>query len=403
MRVNNDGYLCVIIERTDMAILKIYNEITTEEGKQMNRWCMGTDGVCFKDIDEFVASMDENDKSIDVRIHCEGGSVTEGWAIYDKLRATTKEITCTVEGKCASMATVILMAAPKERRRAYQNAKFCVHNPFMPAMALGEYVTADDLERTGKQLREEQERILNLYVERCGCNKEEMQSLMNDDKYIDSEKAMAIGLIGEVLAPVSAKKSENNIINKKEEMNEKKVEVKQSLLDKILAKVGLARIEDVVLDMELSTANGETITIEREEGEPQIGDVASPDGEHAMPDGTTIVIAEGVISEIRPAEEQTEEEEEETNEVEDLKKALADKDAEIADLKAQLETKAKTTEDLAILNAVKMAGGTVWLAKVCSTYKVEGRKVSGVIAKKAAEEVTENAIEKELRERRSKK
>lgn len=401
MRVNNDGYLCVIIERTDMAILKIYNEITTEEGKQMNRWCMGTDGVCFKDIDEFLASMDEDDKSIDVRIHCEGGSVTEGWAIYDKLRATDKEITCTVEGKCASMATVILMAAPKERRRAYQNAKFCVHNPFMPTMALGEYVTAEDLERTGKQLREEQERILDLYVNRCGCDKEEMQALMNEDKYIDSEKAMAIGLIGEVLAPVSAKKSENNIINKKEEMNEKKVEVKQSLLDKILAKVGLARIEDVVLDMELSTADGETITIEREEGEPQIGDVASPDGEHAMPDGTTIVIAEGVISEIRPAEEQTEEEE--TNEVEDLKKALADKDAEIANLKAQLEAKAKTTEDLAILNAVKMAGGTDWLAKACSTYKVEGRKVSGVSAKKAAEVVTENAMEKELRERKSRK
>lgn len=384
-----------------MATLKIYNEITTEEGKQINRWCMGTDGVCFKDIDEFVASMDENDKSIDVRIHCEGGSVTEGWAIYDKLRHTDKEITCTVEGKCASMATVVLMAAPKERRRAYQNAKFCVHNPFMPAFALGEYVTADDLERTGKQLREEQERILDLYVERCGCDQEEMQALMNEDKYIDTEKAMAIGLIGEVLAPVSAKKEENNITNKKEEMNEKKVEVKQSLLDKILAKVGLARIEDVVLDMELSTADGETITIEREEGEPQIGDVASPDGEHAMPDGTTIVITEGVISEIRPAEEQTEEEE--TNEVEDLKKALADKDAEIANLKAQLEAKAKTTEDLAILNAVKMAGGTDWLAKACSTYKVEGRKVSGVSAKKAAEVVTENAMEKELRERKSRK
>ena len=57
MGVNNDGYLCVIIERTDMAILKIYNEITTEEGKQINRWCMGTDGVCFKDIDEFVADV----------------------------------------------------------------------------------------------------------------------------------------------------------------------------------------------------------------------------------------------------------------------------------------------------------------------------------------------------------
>lgn len=377
-----------------MATLKIYNEITTEDGKQFNRFCMGTDGVCFKDIDEFIGSMAEDDNDIDIRIHCEGGSVTEGWAIYDKLRASGKNITCTVEGKCASMATIILLSAPKENRKAYKNANFCVHNPWMPTWALGDAVTADDLEKASKQLKEDQERILNLYVERCECDREEMQALMNEDKYIDSERAKALGLIAQVLAPVSAKKTEP--INNNKNMNENKVEVKQSLLDKILAKVGLARIEDVVLDTELSTADGSVITIEREEGEPQVGDVASPDGEHVMPDGRTIVIAEGVISEIKPAEE------EEEDDAEALKKALADKDAEIADLKAQLDAKAKTTEDLAILNAVKMAGGTEWLAKACSTYKVAGRKVSGVGAKKASEVIEESAMEKELRERKEK-
>ena len=42
-----------------MAVLKIYNEITTEEDKQFLKWCMGMDGVCFKDIDEFLSGMDE--------------------------------------------------------------------------------------------------------------------------------------------------------------------------------------------------------------------------------------------------------------------------------------------------------------------------------------------------------
>lgn len=52
----------------------------------------------------------------------------------------------------------------------------------------------------------------------------------------------------------------------------------------MLAKAGYAKIEDVpVVDMELSTADGETLTVEREEGEPQVGDVASPDGEFVMP------------------------------------------------------------------------------------------------------------------------
>jgi ATP-dependent Clp protease protease subunit len=382
-----------------MAILKFYNEITTEEEKQMNRWCMGTDGVCFKDIDEFVGSMEADDNKIDIRIHCVGGSVHEGWAMYDKLRQSGKEISCTVEGKCASMATVILLSAPKERRKALQNAKFCVHNPYTCGWVLGDAVTADDLERAASSLREEQERILNLYVERCGCDKDAMQALMDEDKYIDTDKALELGLIGEIVAPISAKK-ENDYINNREMEEKGMVKVKQNMLDKVLAKLGLARIEDVVVSMELNTASGATLTVERESGDPQVGDTASPDGEHVMPDGSTIVVADGVITEIRPYEEEEEEGEEKDekdSEVEALKASLESKDAEIAELKAQLEAKAKSSEDEEILKAVKVAGGKAWLAKACSTYKVEGRKVSGSLAKETHEE---NIIERELRERR---
>ena len=69
-----------------MAVLKIYNEITTEEDKQFLKWCMGMDGVCFKDIDEFLSGMDEKDNTVDIRLHCDGGSVSEGWAIYACIR-----------------------------------------------------------------------------------------------------------------------------------------------------------------------------------------------------------------------------------------------------------------------------------------------------------------------------
>ena len=50
-----------------MAVLKIYNEITTEEDKQFLKWRMGMDGVCFKDIDEFLSGMDEKDNTVDIR------------------------------------------------------------------------------------------------------------------------------------------------------------------------------------------------------------------------------------------------------------------------------------------------------------------------------------------------
>ena len=52
----------------------------------------------------------------------------------------------------------------------------------------------------------------------------------------------------------------------------------------------------------VTAQDGTEITIMKEEGEaPAVGDEATPDGEYLMPDGSTIVIAEGLIAEIKPA------------------------------------------------------------------------------------------------------
>ena len=388
-----------------MAVLKIYNEITTEEDKQFLKWCMGMDGVCFKDIDEFLSGMDEKDNTVDIRLHCDGGSVSEGWAIYDKLRASGKEISAIAEGKVASMATIIMMAAPKERRKAYKSANICVHNPWVPSYALGDSLTAEDLRKTAEGLQKEQDKMLDLDVERCECNRDEMQSLMNEDKFIDTDRDKALGIISEIIAPASVKKgSNNNNFNNMAKTGN--VEVKQNLLDKLLGKLGYSKIEDVALGMDLSTADGGTLTVEREEGEPQVGDVASPDGEHVMPDGSIIVVADGKITEIKPASSGDGEEggsDEETR-ITELETEVEELKIEIDELKEELEgakAKAKTSSDLAILNAVKMVGGEKWLAKNCSTFKVKARTVSGANARKGIEGSSEETpMEREIRERK---
>ncbi|WP_155809273.1 hypothetical protein [Prevotella corporis] len=56
---------------------------------------------------------------------------------------------------------------------------------------------------------------------------------------------------------------------------DEKVEVKASLLDRALAKLGLKNIDELAKGMDLSTSDGQTLTVEREEGEPQVGDKAS--------------------------------------------------------------------------------------------------------------------------------
>lgn len=373
-----------------MAQLKIYTDIQSESDKTFARLVGDVEGVSFADIDAFCNSIPADDNQIEVRLHCDGGSVTEGWAMYDRLRATGKEITCIVEGNAASMATVILMAAPKERRKAYENAHILVHNPWAVVMTAAD---ADDMQKMANDLKAEQERLVNLYVERCGVDRDTIQSLMDEDKFITAAEAKELGIIGEIIPPISAKVRTTTNPNNMNEVN-----VKASLLDRMLAKLGFKTLDEAasleIKALELSTADGQTLTIEREEGQPQVGDAANPDGEWLMPDGTTIVVENGVITDIKPkedapegnadddkkGEEPTTEEDDKDEEMERLRERIAELEKENEELRQQLESanaNARTTDDLRILNAVKMAGGEEALKKFSSTYTPDTRMPQG--------------------------
>lgn len=358
-----------------MAKLKIYNEITTEEESIYYQW-EGRQTVCYKDVDTFCESIPEDDNVIDLRIFCVGGNVIEGWAIYDRLRATGKDISVIVEGKAASMATIIMMAAPKDKRKAYSNTIFKVHNPWIDGFYLHE-VNANGLRKAADDLQREQDKMLDLYEERCECSREEMQALMDEDKWIGTDEAIRMGLIAEVIPPISAKA--NYVINKSMKNKKNMVSVEQTWLDKVLSYFGKAKVEDVVFGLSLTTTDGQTINVEREEGEPQVGDAASPDGTFTLEDGRIITIENGVITDIKSAVSGTSDGDggnggETTatdDDVDALRSRVAELEAEVANLKSQLEESAKnakSAEDKAILSAVKLAGGIKALDKLKSNY-----------------------------------
>jgi len=398
-----------------MAYLKIYSPIVNEENKAMTLFFSGVEGVSFQDIDEFISSIPENDNLIDMRLHCAGGDVIEGWAMVDKLRATGKEICATIEGQCASMATVLLCAAPKEARRAYPHAQILIHDPYIPEYTLADAYRAEDLEKIAADLRANTEKILDFYVERTGANREELAALMKDDKWIDTAEAQRLGFISEIIPPASAYAGKgaaawpNNNQNKTSMKNEKTM---QAAMKRLVALMGFNVTPAQIVAYELDTESGETITIDKPEGEaPAVGDNASPDGEHKMPDGTTIIIEDGIITEIRAAEEQGGEGPEPVAEGEDEKDVrIAELEAENAELKeriAELEQElegaksvAKTSDEKRILNLVKVAGGIDWLKKVQSEYKPAGR---GFPQSGKTETEGESKVARRLAELRAKK
>lgn len=364
-----------------MAKLKIYSDIVDEECKAFMAFG-GLSGMSFLDIDKFIASIPENDEQINLTINCRGGMTDQALAMYDALRATGKTISAEVIGECSSSATLLLLAARADLRKAHPNASILIHNPYISGFVEGD---AKRIGNIADSLEDVRNQFLDIYVERTGADREVLSAMMDEDKPMNVSKAIELGFIAEEILPISAQNRNPNNISDKMSIKEK--------IFNALAKV---------FGMSLETADGKTLELEKESGEPVVGDkVTSEDGEYLMPDGSTIVVKESVITEIRPAEEEVVEEttevergeEGEENEPEELKEdeALSEKDAEIDRLKAELAEKdaeidrlrkeledakanAKSDDDRNILNMVAVAGGIEWLKNVKSTGKVDKRE-----------------------------
>ena len=372
-----------------MAKLFINKDIASDADK-MKYWLSGEDSISFSDIQYFMDWIPADDNRIDVEIHSCGGDCTEGYAIYDALRASGKEISCKVVGTCASMATVILLAAPAERRTAYEHASLCIHNPYADGALLKGKVTPERLESIASDLRAEKEKMLSLYVERTGQAREVLEAQMESDSWFTPGKAIELGFISSIVPAISAKKeviNQNSIVMGK---TEKEVKVQSSLLDRLLRKCGYAKIEDVpAVALTLTTSTGEELTVEREEGDIQVGDPASPDGEHVLEDGRTVVVQDGVITEIRePSSDE---------DVEALKAQVEELKAENAELKKN----AKTEDEISVLAEVEKAGGIDKLKRAAASKYVPAGRVSNA-GNKTQENKPVSKIEKMLAEKREK-
>lgn len=400
--------------------LQFYSDIVNEQERIWYEWDGVQDAVSFNSIQKLLASRGEDDKRIDLVFNCKGGDCIEGWAIYDLLRQQTGcEIFATIEGECSSMASIILLAAPLENRKAYANAHLCIHNPAVCWFDTDYYerLTAENVRKTAEKilnqaesLQVEQDKILATYVERTGTDSETLQALMNQDMYIDMAKAHELGFISGTLAPTTASKRSqfrayNNQNNQKQSNNMNKTNAKVTAFNKVVnALKEMVGIEDSpsMKALEVTDVDGNVLTVEREEGDPQVGDAASPDGTFVLEDGTTITVENGEITAITPAADPGDDPDAKAKKgakaegdgegteptVEELQKTVEEQTSTIETLTKQVEElteQVKTlteqqasAEDKAVLDMVAKAGGKEKVAKALaarSTFNANNTKV----------------------------
>ncbi len=135
---------------------------------------------------------------ITLHVNCDGGSVTEGIAIYNTLRAYKGRKVCVIEGIAASMGSVIPMAC--DEVRIAKGAFIMIHNPLMPSTG----GNADELRKTADDLEKAQNQLLDIYEARTGIDRAKLQTMMNETTYLTAEEAKEIGFVDTIEGELEA-------------------------------------------------------------------------------------------------------------------------------------------------------------------------------------------------------
>lgn len=141
-------------------------------------------GVTAKRISAALRSL--AGKDVVVNVNSPGGDFFEGVAIYNLLRAHKGKVTVRVLGLAASAASVIAMAG--DEIQMGEGAFLMIHNAW--AVAVG---NRHDLADVAAYLEPFDQAMAQMYAARTGKPESGMAKLMDEETWIDAEKAIEEG------------------------------------------------------------------------------------------------------------------------------------------------------------------------------------------------------------------
>lgn len=152
------------------------------------------EGVTLKRIDAALRSIGPRD--VTVNINSPGGSVFEGFGIYERFRQHSGNVTMNVLALAGSAASVIAMAGNKIN--IAPSAFFFVHNSW--GLVIG---NRHDLRRAIKDFEQFDGSMRAIYEKRTGQGRSELEELMDDESFLNAEQSIELGFAdGELEAAV---------------------------------------------------------------------------------------------------------------------------------------------------------------------------------------------------------
>jgi ATP-dependent protease ClpP protease subunit len=311
----------------------------------------GEKSFTLNNLKDFLNSLDSDVTDIHYKVNSGGGSVYEGWDIHAALLASGKNLTAIGENIVGSIATVIFLAPKPENRKLIKNTKFFVHNPYwLPEQS--EPMRANELLALGKDLKGEQDKILNFYAKESKATAYELAPYLEKETDLTAENAVKMGFANEVidaLEEVEYRQYRLVAMIKPNKTNETMSKVDETILNKMnkffknFSRVTKGKFFD--MDLAVTNESGEAVNLFIESDSEDITGAnvfevdaegnqspAKP-GKYMDAEGKTVVVTDGKVSEviekvIEAATEPT---------VEELKAKLEAANTELNALKASKE------------------------------------------------------------------
>lgn len=155
------------------------------------------DTISANDVKDQLSKMEGD---VTVRINSAGGSVFDGFAIYNLLAQHNGQVTVKVDALAASAASVIAMAG--DTIEMADNALMMIHEPW--TLALGD---AEDMRKTGELLDKIRDSIVTTYQSKTDLDTATIEAMMAEETWFSADEAIENGF-------ATSKSSEKAVMNK---------------------------------------------------------------------------------------------------------------------------------------------------------------------------------------------
>lgn len=173
----------------DRAVVRIYDEIS---------WW----GVTAAEFADQIAALDVGE--IEVQINSPGGSVFDGLAIFNALRAHRARIITRVDGLAASAASAIVQAG--DHRVMMSSSQMMIHEAW--GLCVG---SAGEMRDMADVLDQQNTILADLYAARAGGDIDSIRALMSAETWFTAQEAVDAGLADEVYTPPRQEAPANKI------------------------------------------------------------------------------------------------------------------------------------------------------------------------------------------------